>query len=303
MDEIGPCGAEGPRLSDALWVARNRAGMCTAAASLLFVLAPLGALQGQANPGRQLFQTACAVCHTIGGGRLVGPDLAGISERRSEAWIIGWVQHSQRMVAAKDPDAVAIFAQFNGLLMPDMPFSDDQIRAMIAYTRESAAAGPAVSAQSSVVEKASEAQVLLGQALFQGNTRLANGGPTCNACHEVTNDAVIGGGMLARDLTTVISRLGEPGVRAILGGPPFPAMQLAFAGRPLTNEEITALVGFFQRTDAEHALHQPRKYGVKMFAAGVTGAVVLLGLCSLLWTRRKKGSVNDAIFTRQVKST
>jgi len=255
--------------------------------------------QGEVEQGRTNFQTLCAACHTIGGGRLVGPDLQGVSERRSEQWIIRFVQHSQELVAAGDPDALAVFEEFNRIPMPDQPLSDEQIRGIIAYTQGAAST---VAAQPAVPGEATEEQVLMGQALFQGNTRFTHGGPTCNSCHEVTNDAVIGGGILARELTTVFSRLGGPGVRAILGSPPFPVMQRAYAGKPLTDEEVTALVGFLQRADEEHAFHQPRDYGPKLFASGIAGAAMLLGLCSLVWRGRLKGSVNQAIYDRQIKS-
>jgi hypothetical protein len=153
-----------------------------------------------------------------------------------------------------------------------------------------------------VVPPATEEQVVLGQNLFQGTTRFANSGPTCNSCHDVTHDAVIGGGLLAAELTTVFSRLGGPGVRAILGSPPFPVMQRAYADKPLTEDEVAALVGFLQQADEEQALHQPRDYGIKLFGAGVLGAAVLLGLYSLFWNGRLRGSVNQEIYDRQVKS-
>ena len=37
--------------------------------------------------GESLFQRTCIACHTINGGRLVGPDLENIRNRRDEAWI------------------------------------------------------------------------------------------------------------------------------------------------------------------------------------------------------------------------
>lgn len=279
-------------------------------AGLLLVAAPparatpastgLATTLRQTDQGQEHFQTLCSVCHTIGGGRLVGPDLQGVSERRSEGWIIRFVQHSQDLVKAGDPDAVALFQEFNAIPMPDQPLSDEEIRWIIAYIR---GAGSTVAVQPAVQEGATEARVLLGQALFQGTTRFTNGGATCNSCHEVRNDAVIGGGILARELTTVFSRLGGPGVRAILGSPPFPVMQRAYAGKPLTDEEVVALVGFLQRADEEHAFHQPRDYGPKLFASGIVGAVILVGLCSLIWRGRSKGSVNRAIYDRQIKSS
>ena len=277
--------------------------LLAAAASVVAFQTPVVAQS--ATQGQEIFQTLCSACHTIGAGRLVGPDLQGVSERRSEEWIIAFVQHSQELVAAGDPDAVAISEEYAGIVMPDQQLSNEEIRAVIEYIDGASSAEGASTggAQPDVVEQATEAQILLGQDLFQGKTRFTNGGPTCNSCHDVTNDAVIGGGVLARELTTVFSRLGGPAVRAILGSPPFPVMQRAYEGKPLTEEEVVAMVGFLQRADAEQAFHQPRDYGPKLFAAGVLGTAILLGLYSLIWGRRLKGSVNQSIYDRQIKST
>ena len=37
--------------------------------------------------GEQAFKTKCAACHTIGGGKLVGPDLKEVTTRRDDAWL------------------------------------------------------------------------------------------------------------------------------------------------------------------------------------------------------------------------
>ncbi len=258
------------------------------------------AVQDQAAQGQEIFQRLCFACHTIGGGRLVGPDLQGVSERRSEEWVIAFVQHSQQVISDGDSVASALFAEFANVPMPDMPLSDNEIRALIAYTRSGPTSAPG---QAAIVEPATDEQILLGQNLFQGITRFANSGPTCNSCHDVTNDAVIGGGVLARELTSVFSRLGGPGVRAILGSPPFPVMQRAYQGKALTDVEVVALVGFLEKADADQAFQRPRDYGRNLFVAGVLGAFLLLGIYSLAWRGRSKGSVNQAIYDRQVKST
>jgi mono/diheme cytochrome c family protein len=258
---------------------------------------PAGQAVGSAQ---ELFQTRCAVCHTIGGGRLVGPDLSGVDQRRSEEWIIAFVQHSQQMVAARDPDAVAIFEEYDQIMMPDQDLYDEEIRGIIEYIRTAESSGPV---QPVALQEATEEQILLGQQLFQGRVRFANGGPTCNSCHEVTYEAVLGGGMLARDLTAAHERLGASGVRAILASPPFPVMQRAYQDKPLTDEEVIALAGFLQRVDDEQALQNPRDYGRNMLFAGVIGTAVLLSLYTLLWRGRLKGSVNQSIFDRQVKTT
>jgi cytochrome c551/c552 len=267
-------------------------------ASLFFSAAC--AAQSQAEQGQTIFQTTCFACHTVGGGRLVGPDLEGVGERRDEDWIIEFVQHSQSVIQSGDAQAVALAEEYVGLLMPDNPLTADQVRAVLAYINSGQATAAAVPV---VVAPVTEEQILLGQGLFQGTTRLTNAGPTCNSCHDVTNDAVIGGGVLAVELTSVFTRLGGPGVRAIIGSPPFPVMQRAYQDKPLTDDEVAALVGFLERADAEQAFQQPRDYGPKLFGAGVVGAAILLTLYSMLWSGRLKGSVNQAIYDRQVKST
>lgn len=271
----------------------------TVAGLFAFGAAVCGA-QSPADQGERIFRGTCFACHTVGGGRLVGPDLRGVGGRRSEAWLIAFVQSSQKVIQSGDPVAVALFEEYFQIPMPAQALSDDEVRAVIAFTRVGTVLGPA---QTEVAEQFTPEQILLGQRLFQGKTRLGSGGPSCNSCHEVTHDSIIGGGILARDLTAVFSRLGGPGVRAILGSPPFPVMQRAYRDRPLTEIEVAALVGFLQQADAEQASYQPRDYGIKLFTSGAVGAVVLLGLYSLAWRGRKKLSVNQAIFDRQVKST
>ena len=268
--------------------------------SLLGAAATPSKLIAQSD-GQAIFEQRCVVCHSIGSDRLVGPGLAGITSRRDRDWLKRFITRPDQMLGSGDSIAAALLEEYL-VVMPNLGTTDAEADAILDYL-----AGGTVSAgtaaQPAVVTAATEEQVILGQDLFQGTTRLSNGGPTCNSCHEVTNDAVIGGGILAVELTTVFSRLGGPGVRAILGSPPFPVMQRAYRDKPLTDEEVVALVGFLQRADDEQALHQPRDYGIKLFAAGVLGVVILLGFYTMAWSGRLKGSVNQSIYDRQIKST
>jgi len=262
--------------------------------------------------GQEIFTQRCNACHRIGGGRLVGPDLAGVNDRHPQSWILKFVKSPQAAINAGDPSAKALFEQFH-MVMPDQPLTDDEIKGIMAYIKETGGS-PAVttSAPPSPVEEivaapevlnhATPDEIALGQNLFQGKVRFTNGGPACNSCHNVKNDAVIGGGILAKELTTVFSRLGGDGVRAILGGPPFPVMQAAFKGKELTPEEIHALLGFLQYADKERFYQQPRDYGWGLFSAGATGVVMLLLFYWVMGLRRKKKSVNQDIYDRQIKS-
>jgi mono/diheme cytochrome c family protein len=263
------------------------------------------------EPGKQVFDTSCFACHTIGGGRLVGPDLLGVNERRSQAWLESFVKSSQSMINDGDAEAVALFAEFNRLPMPDALVSDEQIRQVLDYIEtQSSAAVAATPAETFVAEDhpevqaqpASEEDIQAGQDLFQGILRFEEGGPACNACHDVRNDAVIGGGILATELTTVFSRMGGAGVKAILGHAPFPVMQAAYQDQSLTEQEVTALVAFLEYADSEQYNQLPRDYGVGLLLSGIAGASVLFLFFGLVWRGRKKGSVNQAIYDRQIKS-
>ena len=282
-----------------LAVSGSRAAVCTILVSFLPLPGPAQAQD--ADQGQQTFQTLCAACHTIGGGRLVGPDLQGIAERRNEQWIIDFVQHSQDLVQAGDADAVAVFEEYNQIPMPDQALSDDEVRGVLAYI--GGAAGTEAAAPSAAVPAATDEQVALGRELFQGKARLANSGPSCMSCHDVRSEGVVGGGALAIGLTDAVSRLTLPGVGAVIRNPPFPVMQRAYADRPLTDPEVEALVGFLQRADAEQETHEARAYGMQFLLAGIVGTVILLGLYTLAWRKRRKGTVNQVVFDRQVMST
>jgi cytochrome c2 len=259
------------------------------------------AVQGQSGRGQKIFQSTCSACHTIGGGRLVGPDLHGVTDRHNEKWIIRFVQHSQQVITSGDAAAAALFKEYQEIVMPDQPLSADEIEEVVEYIRGSKSLAPAPAAPAA---EATEAQTLLGRALFQGKARFTNSGPTCISCHNVKNDSVTWGGALARELTEVHTRVGNDGIRAILASPPFPVMQRAYRDNPLTEDEIVALVGFLTRADEQQALQrQPQSHGSGLLVAGMGGAALLLVLYSLTWSRRLKGSVNQRLYDRQIKST
>jgi len=261
--------------------------------------------------GEADFNTYCAACHSIGEGRRVGPDLAGVFDRRSQDWLEKFVKSSQSLIKSGDAEAVAIAAEFNNLIMPDVVISAAQIKDVLSYIKAAGsgavAAGttPAQSAEKApepIAAPPSEANIRLGEKLFEGSQRFENGGPACNACHHVRNDAVMGGGILAAELTTVFSRMGAPGLKAILGSAPFPVMQAAYQDQVLTEEEVGGLVAFLQYADSEEYNQLPRDYGIGLFLTGIVGAAILFLLFGTIWRGRKVGSVNQTIYDRQVKS-
>lgn len=271
------------------------------------------AISLNAQNGEKLFKSACAACHTIGGGKRVGPDLNGIATLRSEDWLIQWTRSSESLIQSGDPEAIAIFEEFNRVPMPDQNLTDAEIKEVIEYIREKSSpvdvSAVAVSAANTEPQEpikssdiASEEEILLGQYLFEGSTRLANGGAACIFCHNVDTDRIIPGGLLAKDLTAVYTRMGgDAGLTGILNAPPFPAMIEAYKNKPMTESEIYAVVSFLNKVEKESATQTVTATN-PLLKYGFIGFAMWVGIVFLVWFRRKKHAVNKRIFDRQVKS-
>jgi mono/diheme cytochrome c family protein len=53
--------------------------------------------------GQELFgEKGCTACHKVGGGKLVGPDLKGVTARRDETWIKRMILRPDVMVKEDD---------------------------------------------------------------------------------------------------------------------------------------------------------------------------------------------------------
>jgi mono/diheme cytochrome c family protein len=86
----------------------------------------------QAPDGSQLF-LPCKACHNIGTGKLIGPDLYGITKRRDKEWIRRFIKNSQDVVKSGDEYAVKLFEAHNKIPMPPFAYSDEQIDAVVKY--------------------------------------------------------------------------------------------------------------------------------------------------------------------------
>jgi protein SCO1/2 len=85
------------------------------------------------GPGQALFMKACSSCHTVGNGALVGPDLAGVTARRDQDWLIRFITSPGKMISGGDPLALALVAEHNGLRMPNLGLTDNDARDVLAY--------------------------------------------------------------------------------------------------------------------------------------------------------------------------
>lgn len=86
--------------------------------------------------GKQIFKVNCASCHTIGKGKLVGPDLKDVLQRREENWLRKFIKSSTAMVAEGDSVATALFQEYNFIPMPNQTISEEEISAVLNYLSE-----------------------------------------------------------------------------------------------------------------------------------------------------------------------
>ncbi|HEX4986577.1 MAG TPA: multicopper oxidase domain-containing protein [Burkholderiales bacterium] len=78
------------------------------------------------------FESKCLACHSIGKGDKLGPDLAGVTRRRSDAWLARWLKTPENMLES-DADAKALLAKYHNLPMPNQNLSDAEIAGYIKY--------------------------------------------------------------------------------------------------------------------------------------------------------------------------
>ncbi len=88
-----------------------------------------------AENGQQIFQSMCTACHTIGKGKLVGPDLAGVTMRREEGWLERQIKEPNTLLAENDPIAIQLLQEANNVPMVPLGLSDAEVVAVIAYLK------------------------------------------------------------------------------------------------------------------------------------------------------------------------
>ena len=93
----------------------------------------------QISDGEMKFRNMCTSCHVISGGiakipntHQVGPDLFGVVKNRDYAWLTRWLKEPDKMLAEKDPIAVALKEKY-GVTMPNFSLSQNDVQSLIQY--------------------------------------------------------------------------------------------------------------------------------------------------------------------------
>ncbi len=252
---------------------------------LLLVMFPESA-RGQETAA--FFKQNCYSCHTINGGRLVGPDLHNVTKRKDREWLVRFMLNPQAMIDRGDPYAKQILDESRGVVMAQIA----------GLTRERAFLLLDLIEAESALEKSqfegvkfsdrpfTAQDVFQGEQIFKGLTPLANGGPACMSCHTVRGLGLLGGGRLGADLTKVSERVGgRKPLSAWLVSPATTTMQPVFKLHPIEPEEILSLVAFFEDS-AKRVGDDDSVAPLTFFLIGLAGMVLVLGLFDSLWKNR-----------------
>jgi protein SCO1 len=86
-----------------------------------------------ARPGEALYRRLCAGCHTVGKGDKVGPDLAGVAERRDRDWLLRFISNPEKLRVQKDPIALGLVASFPTVRMPPMGVTPNDAGDLLAH--------------------------------------------------------------------------------------------------------------------------------------------------------------------------
>ena len=259
----------------------------TALSALLFS----GSTSSWGQDAPAFFKQNCTSCHTVGGGRLTGPDLKDVTTRKDRTWFVQFLQSPKAMIDSGDPYATKLQQEARGVVMPNIAgMSPQQAQAILDMITAESKLPRSQFAGMQISDRPLTAQdVAKGKLVFLGEQRLSGGGPACMSCHTIKGLTLLGGGRLGPDLTRVYERLqGRKGLAAWLSSPASPTMSPVFKDHAIQPAEILSLVALFEDS-AKRGGQDDTTSLLNFFLLGVGGMV--LGLISLdaLWKTRFRG--------------
>ncbi len=88
--------------------------------------------QAMVAEGQVIFEAKCAACHKMA-KRYIGPQLSGVTERRTPEWIMNMILNPDGMVA-NDPVARQLLMEYSAP-MANQNLTEDEARKVLEYFR------------------------------------------------------------------------------------------------------------------------------------------------------------------------
>lgn len=241
--------------------------MVALVATFVIGLSSTSAYANETDPAVTLFNEKCSGCHTIGGGSLVGPDMAPVA-KWSQADITTAVKRMEKNVG---------------------PLSDDQISSLVKFLKDPSAGKLLKAQEQAVTDPGNDLAGVdtgmvehgasdTGAAYFKGTRAFKNGGMACIACHQVDG----AGGTMAPDLTHIADKMSEKGLASACQQTSFPVMKAAYREHPVIKQEALDLTAYFVSLKQPH--EKKRELPVPLW--GVALALVLLSMIGFGYRKR-----------------
>jgi mono/diheme cytochrome c family protein len=287
--------------------AKIRSKLVVLAAFVAASLAVVSAQTQAPSPAATLFEKSCYSCHNIGSGDKKGPDLKGVTSRRTREWLHRYIATPAAMNRSGDTDAAALFKKFAPEVMPDQATTPEQVDAILALIDDLSKKNETfVPAGAKLARPIVPSDIDAGRQLFTGGVALQGQGSACISCHNVNGVGRLGGGTLGPDLTAVNTKYKDPELIGILQNPNFPTMKSMFGTRPLADEEIVQLFAYFQNAKLTQPAAQMNPLGVVRLdpwfvVGGFALALLSVWSFSLIWRNRLQG-VREPVVSAAAKS-
>jgi cytochrome oxidase Cu insertion factor (SCO1/SenC/PrrC family) len=83
-----------------------------------------------------LYLSRCLTCHNIGRGdgkQKIGPNLLDVTQRHERSWLLRWIMEPDKMLEEKDPNAMALFREYNQVSMPNLSLGEHEASILLEY--------------------------------------------------------------------------------------------------------------------------------------------------------------------------
>lgn len=236
----------------------------------------------------KFYKQNCSSCHTIGGGRLTGPDLKNVHQRKDDEWIKHFINDPVSIINSGDVYARKILEESRGVIMPKVggltPFI---VQSLLDFIKDESTKEKSVFGASTLADRSlTPNDIVNGRALFIGETTLKNNGPSCIGCHSISGEGALGGGLLGPDLTDVYGRLGgKVALATWLSSPASEIMGPIYGKHPIDEEEVLPLVAFF-KDKSNSKVNEASMHDFNFLIIGFIGLAAMLILFDLIWGNR-----------------
>lgn len=242
------------------------------------------------DQGKQLFDKNCQVCHKLGGGKLVGPELVGITEIRERAWLAAFIKDSQALIESGDALAIEVFEANNKIPMQAFPnLSDAEVSSIIDYIANwEPQAGPEFTVDINKKTGFTEDEILRGERMFHGLIPFENGGTSsCFSCHYTKNTDSLNWNPSAHDLAVAFMEKDGMNMYVSMMEPTSAVMEKSHKEYKLTEQEIYNMAAYLSEFSQQET--KPIKiFPTRLIVFILFGILMTLALIDLIFTKKIK---------------